>query len=126
MAPPEVPHLRSWRTTIVALSLVLLLVTLPVVLFVIKVKPTDAGRLPYGGDEGPDLAAEAEVAGLTMRDALRGSRFYLIALSVFALGISMNPEDAENLNVLLGVLNLNEEDRPRLLRVLRVVCRTRC
>lgn len=80
----------GWRSTIMVYALILTLVMLPVVLFVIKVKPQDAGLSPYGGEDDVTLAAEAEAGGLTLREAARGGRFYMIAVSVTALGFAMN------------------------------------
>ncbi len=80
----------GWRTTIMIYALLLTLVMLPVVLFVIKVKPQDEGLSPYGGEGDEALAAEAEAGGLSLREATRGIRFYVIAASVLILGFSMN------------------------------------
>ncbi len=84
----------GWRSTIMIYALLLTLVMLPVVLFVVKVRPQDADLLPYGGEEGAALAAEAEPSGLTLREAARGGRFYLIAASVTVLGFAMNSLNA--------------------------------
>jgi MFS family permease len=84
----------GWRSTVMIYSLLLTLVMLPVVLFVVRIKPQDVGLAPYGGEDDQVLAAEAEAGGLTLREAARGGRFYLIAVSVAVLGFAMNSLNA--------------------------------
>jgi MFS family permease len=79
----------GWRQTYAIFSVILALTMLPSVLFVVKIKPSDIGRTPYGGEEG-DAHAVGAADGLTIREAARSARFYLIALSALALGFSAN------------------------------------
>lgn len=80
----------GWRSTIVIYALILTFVMLPVVLFVIKIKPQDVGLAPYGGEDDVVLAAEAEAGGLTLRQAMHSGKFYLIVLCSIVLGFAMN------------------------------------
>ena len=78
-------ELYGWRWTYRFVSSVSLAILLPVILFVVKDKPEDAGLEPYR-----DKAARPEAAaigGLTRGEALRSPVFWLLA--AVAMGVTL-------------------------------------
>ena len=72
----------GWRGGYVLLGLILLCITLPVVLFILKDHPADAGLQVDGrtDDLNPDAEAARNEAGYTLREALARREFWCMAL----------------------------------------------
>ena len=70
----------GWRGGYVALCLILLCITLPVVLFVLRDKPADVGLKTDGGTEGSETAeATRQLSGDTLSEAIRRRDFWCMA-----------------------------------------------
>lgn len=79
----------GWRATVLVFSGILCAVVLPIVFFVIKVKPEDMGLLPLGAQQAPaDAPPPSE--GLPLKRILRTSTFYLLALDIAVAGMAVN------------------------------------
>lgn len=84
----------GWRAMVMVYALILGLVMLPTVLFVVKIKPQDAGLAPYGEETFETRRADIKPAGRTLGEAVRGGRFYAIAVSVAIVGFASNALNA--------------------------------
>jgi sugar phosphate permease len=84
-----IPYL-GWRVGYLFLGIMASAVVIPLTIVVVKEKPQDIGLLPDGdGAPGVNNAAAKSVAdGLTTKEALRTSAFWLIALSGMAYGFA--------------------------------------
>ncbi|PLS31754.1 MFS transporter [Bifidobacterium margollesii] len=86
---------EGWRTGYLVFGIIILVVTLPFTVFVVRSKPSDKGLLPYGATEdyadaeGAEGTAEAEqVRGVSASKAMRTPAFF--ALAVFCGIITIN------------------------------------
>lgn len=79
----------GWRAGFLFLGIMAGAIVIPLTLLVVKAKPQDAGLLPYGESAAHENTTTAVPPdGLTTRQALRTSAFWLIALSGVAYGFS--------------------------------------
>lgn len=85
--PVATPLITSygWRTAMVLVSLLIWLLLVPAVLIFVKDKPADIGTLPDGDGVVIDNAAAVEVAGLTLKEALRTPLFWVLAFCAAAV-----------------------------------------
>ncbi len=80
----------GWRSAIVLLLVVALIVTLPLVLFM-RDRPADVGTRAVGEGETLTTSEKADDARRTpLRDALRRREFWLLATSFFVCGYTTN------------------------------------
>ena len=78
----------GWRSTVLVFTGIMCLVILPMVFFVIKVRPEDMGLKPLGApivQEG-----NAPEGGLTLREAMRTKEFYILVLDIVIAGMGVN------------------------------------
>ncbi len=82
----------GWRTAIVALAVATASLVVPVMLLM-RDRPADVGRTPFG-DDGTEAAAAADAAeagrSTPLRDAARTRDFWLLAGSFFICGYTSN------------------------------------
>ena len=79
----------GWRSTIMIYSVILIFAIIPAVLLVVKVKPSDMGLAPFGGELVSAEKGEV-LPGMTMAEARRTGTFYIIALCIVLIGICLN------------------------------------
>lgn len=80
----------AWRTGVWLMTGVLLALVILPALFLIKNKPADVGLQPYGAATMPGPAAgkaAGELPGLTYKQALRSSAFWVAAIGFFVFGL---------------------------------------
>lgn len=74
----------GWRVALLGLAAVSALIVLPSTAFVVRLRPEDTGRLPYGYDETlAEVAVELEnrtLEGVSFRDAVRSPAFFFCCL----------------------------------------------
>ncbi len=91
----------GWREALVALAALLAITTIPLHALILRRRPEDLGLLPDGAP-GPDPSRPADagavVAGLPLREALRGAAFWWLSgafslgtLSSVAVGVHLIP-----------------------------------
>ena len=82
----------GWRPTYVVLGICVALLILPFTLFIIRSKPEELNKKPYGVDQvangTENAAADDENKGLMKKDALKTLPFYLILVFVGLFGLS--------------------------------------
>ncbi|PJM75780.1 MFS transporter [Bifidobacterium simiarum] len=78
---------EGWRTGYLVFGIIILIVTLPFTIFIVRSKPADKGLLPYGAAEdhaniiGAESKAETEqVRGVSAAKAMRTPAFFALAL----------------------------------------------
>lgn len=81
----------GWRTTMVVIGLVCLVVNVPLALLVLRGDPAALGKEPYGHEAAgsPTAAAaprSAEPRSLNLREAMRTRSFWLFTVAMFACG----------------------------------------
>jgi MFS family permease len=81
-------ELAGWRVAYVAQALVIGLVALPIVALVIRDTPQMLGLEQDGRARRPSAPA-ASLAGATFRDAVRGSRYWLMIVAFFLMGLAL-------------------------------------
>lgn len=82
----------GWRLAYVALALLILLVTLPVMALTIRDTPAQMGLAPDGDAVGSDSARAAETLatlGATIHEARRDHTFWLMLVTFFLVGVSL-------------------------------------
>lgn len=90
----------GWKKSYIILAVVSALMTLPFTIFVIRLKPSDKGMLPYGyeeGEENPEAVEAAstqseDTAGVPFNMAIRSTTFVLVVimLSIIQWTVVMN------------------------------------
>lgn len=73
---------EGWRTAYLVFGIVVLVVTLPFTVFIVRSKPEDKGLLPYGYEaviENADAAAVTPAPGLEANKALKTAAFFAVA-----------------------------------------------
>ncbi len=75
----------DWRKSYVILGAAILLVTVPLVLFVIRTRPSDVGLLPDGDEAGEKEVKE--LTGHTLNQAFRTPAFWFIAANMFLVTV---------------------------------------
>ena len=82
----KIIELQGWRWTYRFLAFVSLFVLIPVLLFIIKDRPEDAGLEPYrsGKRESEEMHPTGET-GLTRGEAFRTASFWLLAIAVMGI-----------------------------------------
>ena len=78
----------GWRTSMLILSAVIAVVTIPMAFFVIKVTPQEMGLLPLGASETEKEAAPLH--GLTLKQAMSTHQFWLFAAAFVVYNIPAN------------------------------------
>lgn len=78
----------GWRPTVLVFTGIMCLVILPMVFFVIKVKPEEMGLSPLG--RLPQQEADMPEGGMTLREAMRTKEFYLLVLDIVIAGMGVN------------------------------------
>lgn len=79
----------GWRKSSVLLGIVILLITVLLVLFVVRDRPSEVGQLPDGDDSGDKELQESK--GHTLNKALHTPAFWLIAAGAFLAGFASSP-----------------------------------
>lgn len=84
----QLVKMMGWRSTILMFTGIMCLVILPLVFWVIKVRPEDMGLQPFGkaqtqGNDTPE-------GGMTLREAMRTRAFYLLILDIVIAGMGVN------------------------------------
>lgn len=79
---------EGWRRAYLVFGIIILVVTLPFTLFVVRSKPADKGLEPYGTEEAGATGAKAAVRGLASGRAMKVPAFY--ALAAFCGLITLN------------------------------------
>ena len=78
----------GWRSTVLVFAAVMCLVILPMVLFVIKVRPEEMGLAPLG--RIAEASGTISDDGLTLKEAMRTKAFYLLVLDIIIAGMGVN------------------------------------
>jgi MFS family permease len=83
--------LAGWRLAYVGQALVIGLVVLPLLAIVIRDTPQSIGLDPDGGaeDSDPGDSAARAQAGASLREAVRGSRYWLLIVTFFLMGLAL-------------------------------------
>ena len=79
----------DWRTAFILWGALIVFVVVPVILFVIRDRPSDVGLEPYGAG-GSSAEAAKEEWGVSARDALSTPAFWLIAAVMFIVALVAN------------------------------------
>ncbi|WP_307739826.1 MFS transporter [uncultured Parolsenella sp.] len=79
---------EGWRRAYLVFGIIILVVTLPFTLFVVRSKPADKGLEPYGTEEVGATGAKAAVRALASGRAMKVPAFY--ALAAFCGLITLN------------------------------------
>lgn len=81
----------GWRAMVQIYTLICALIVLPVLIFIVREKPEDAGLLPYGLEAG-DQAEQAaqDESGLSFADECKKPRLWILMGSVVLLGFAIN------------------------------------
>lgn len=74
---------RSWRTAYFAVGIICLVFTLPLIILLIKEKPSSIGQLPYGKSKNKDLKVHDE--GYTLKEIKFNKHFVSLLTGVFIL-----------------------------------------
>ncbi len=81
----------GWRATVLVFTAILCAVILPLMFFVIRTHPADKGLEPLGADSAERAQqSEGPGAGMTLREALRTGRFYILVLDIAVAGLAVN------------------------------------
>ncbi|MEO5859065.1 MAG: MFS transporter [Pyrinomonadaceae bacterium] len=75
----------GWRTAMLILSFVILLLLVPAIIFFVKDRPQEMGLLPDGEPIPIDIATAVTVSGKTLPEALRMPIFWNLALCAAAV-----------------------------------------
>ena len=78
----------GWRTSMLILSAVIAVVTIPMAFFVIKTTPQEMGLLPLGSQD--DEKEQSPVHGLTLKQAMGTYQFWLFAAAFVVYNIPAN------------------------------------
>lgn len=80
----------GWRSTYMVLGVIVAVLILPFSIFVIRMKPEQLNMKPYGSEKVTNAEAliEEDLAGVSMKDALRSPAFYLVTLFTGLLGLT--------------------------------------
>lgn len=78
----------GWRPTVLVFTGIMCLVILPMVFFVIKVRPEDMGMEPLG--KPVEAAGSVSGEGMTLREAMHTKEFYLLVLDIVIAGMGVN------------------------------------
>lgn len=80
----------GWRSTYMVLGVIVAVLILPFSIFVIRMKPEQLNMQPYGVEKATNTEelVEEELAGVSMKDALRSPAFYLVTLFTGLLGLT--------------------------------------
>jgi len=93
---PVVAHLLQgfgWRPTYLTMAIIIWAVTIPLSLVFVRTRPSDRGLYPDGDPEPPKvkghaIARDANLEGLTLRQASKHIAIWLLGLSFFVSGFS--------------------------------------
>ncbi len=94
----------GWRATFLWFSAIMALVLLPILLFVIKIKPEDMGLRPLGESETAGDSPSPR-QGLTLGEARQTPRFYILVLTLVMTGLAVNSVAVTITPHYTGVLN---------------------
>lgn len=89
---PVVESLLSslgWRTTYLVLGVIILVTILPFTIFVIRFRPEDIGLTPLG-EKLTTENIKKDPSGLTQKEALKTSSFWILSLAIVITGIVVN------------------------------------
>lgn len=83
---------RGWRTAYLVLAVIVAVILLPLMMFVIRFKPSDVGLKPYGEEdnaaEGNANASTPEMVGLSAAEAYKTSAFYLLCIAAACISMT--------------------------------------
>ena len=82
---------EGWRTGYLVFGIIVLVVTLPFTLFVVRTKPSDKGLQPYGAEEASaDQGAQAAAPerGVSASKAMKTAPFFAILLFSFLITVN--------------------------------------
>lgn len=79
----------GWRMTYQILSAFILLLAIPCIFFVLKLRPADLGLQPYTNDKLKEKKQD-EVTGYAMKEIRKMPLFWIFCMIAICLGISMN------------------------------------
>lgn len=77
---------HGWQAAYLSLGLLVGILTIPVAIFVVRGKPADMGLRPLGAEAAQ--AAEGELEGVTLTEAIKMSTFWLFALLILFTNIA--------------------------------------
>lgn len=80
----------GWRSTFTVISAALFVIAVPIVYFVLSVRPQDRGLNAYGADGQTEKSALNGADGVRLSDAAKTMRFFGILLFIFAFGFATN------------------------------------
>lgn len=80
----------GWRATFMVFACALAVVLLPIMYLVLYVSPEDAGKAPYGAGKQMETTVSLSGDGAILKEEIRNTRFYRIALCLFAFGFASN------------------------------------
>ena len=96
----------NWRGAYLAMAPLLLVVMLPLLFLVIRDSPQQKGLRPYG-QQAPQVSHNhgketEEVSGLSLRQALQSSAFWIIVITSFVYGMSFTGAIQNQVSILSG------------------------
>jgi MFS family permease len=81
----------GWRATYQVLSLIIAVLIIPMTFFVIRTEPIEKGLKPYGYKEKKQVNGKfLEESGLTFKEVIVSTRFWLISVSSILLMLGIN------------------------------------
>jgi len=85
----RVIDLAGWRIAYLAQALVIGLIVLPLLAFVIRDTPQSFGLAPDGRSSAGGASVRADHPGMTLLAAVRGSRYWLLIVTFFLMGLAL-------------------------------------
>jgi MFS family permease len=79
---------HGWENAYLTLGIIVGICTIPMALFVVRVRPSDKGLAPYGAEAGSAAHKEAAASGFTAREALRAPAFWLLAGMILFIAVA--------------------------------------
>ena len=78
----------SWQAAYLMFGIIIGVLSIPTAIFIVSVKPSDKGLLPYGGEKAMNQQSQVEQGGLTVTEALRDSGFWLLAIIILLIAVA--------------------------------------
>ncbi|MCU0844491.1 MAG: MFS transporter [Spirochaetes bacterium] len=79
---------HGWANAYLVLGIIVGICTIPMALFIVRVRPADKGLAPYGAKPGGTAHEEAAASGFTAREALRAPAFWLLAGMILFIAVA--------------------------------------
>lgn len=80
----------GWRTAYISIGILILVVLIPLIVFVIKLSPSDKGLSPLGEEKASNSSPKKELVGITQKEAFKTVSFWALCLGIVIGGIVVN------------------------------------